>query len=133
MDIYSQKKRTQIMSRVRNKDSKIEVIFRKTLWKQKIRYRKNGSKYFGKPDIILRKYKTVIFIDSCFWHCCTEHGTMPKTKRNFWKKKFARNVERDKEVSQHYRKIGWKIFRIWEHQLKDHEKIISKIVAKLPT
>ncbi|MEK7089159.1 MAG: very short patch repair endonuclease [Patescibacteria group bacterium] len=128
MDIYSKKKRSQIMSQIKNRDSKVEVLFRKELWKRGLRYRKNSKKYFGKPDIILFKHKTVIFIDSCFWHGCKKHGTLPKTRRYFWKRKLKRNVNRDKEVSKYYKKNRWKIFRIWEHDIKKNStKTITKI------
>lgn len=117
-DIFSKKKRSEIMSSIRSTDSIIEIQFRKELWKQGFRYRKNSTKYFGKPDLALPKYKTVIFIDSCFWHGCKKHGSIPQTRRKFWDAKIARNKERDKEVSKYYKKQGWKIFRIWEHDLK---------------
>jgi len=117
-DIFSKKKRSEIMSKVKNKGSKIEVAFQKKLWAEGFRYRKNSAKYFGKPDIVLPKYQTVIFIDSCFWHGCKKHVTMPKTRKDFWVQKIERNKERDKEVSRYYKKNEWKIFRIWEHDLK---------------
>jgi len=117
-DIVSKKKRSEIMSRIKNKDSKIEVSFRKELWKQGFRYSKNSTKYFGKPDILLLKHKTVIFIDSCFWHGCKKHCRIPSVRKKYWTEKITRNKERDKEVSKYYKKQGWKIFRIWEHNLK---------------
>lgn len=117
-DIVSKKKRSEIMSRIKNKDSKIEVLFRKELWRQGFRYRKNSTKYFGKPDIVLPKYKTVIFIDSCFWHGCKRHCRIPTVRKKYWTEKITRNRERDKEVSRHYKKQDWKILRIWEHNLK---------------
>jgi len=126
-DIFSKKKRSEIMSKVRSKDSKIEIEFRKKLWKAGFRYRKNSTKYFGKPDIVLPKYKTVIFIDSCFWHGCKKHGTMPQTRKKFWETKIERNKERDKEVNRYYRKADWKIFRIWEHDLKMIDKSAEKL------
>jgi DNA mismatch endonuclease (patch repair protein) len=114
-DIFSKKKRSEIMSRVRSRDSKIETEFRKKLWRAGFRYSKNSTKYFGKPDLVLPKYKTVIFIDSCFWHGCKKHGSMPQTRKKFWKNKIERNKERDKEVNRCYKKLGWSIFRIREH------------------
>lgn len=120
------------MSKVKNKDSKIEIALRKELWKEGYRYRKNSTKYFGKPDIVLPKYKTVIFVDSCFWHGCKKHGSMPATRTDFWKKKIARNKERDKEVNRHYKKEGWQVIRVWEHKLKkDFNKTFSDINKKL--
>jgi len=117
-DIFTKKKRSEVMSKVKNKGSKIEVDFQKKLWGAGFRYRKNSTKYFGKPDIVLPKYKTVIFIDSCFWHGCKKHGTIPETRKNFWLQKIERNKARDKEVTKYYKKVGWKIFRVWEHDLK---------------
>lgn len=128
MDTVSKKKRSEIMSQVKSRDSKIEISFRKKLWKLGFRYRKNSSKYFGKPDIVLPKYKTVIFIDSCFWHGCKKHCRIPTARKSYWTEKIARNIVRDKEVSKYYKNQGWKIFRIWEHDLP---KGIPKIIANL--
>ena len=120
------------MSKVKNKDSKIEIALRKALWKEGYRYRKNSTKYFGKPDIVLPKYKTVIFVDSCFWHGCKKHGSMPATRTEFWEKKITRNKERDKEVNRHYKKEGWQVIRVWEHDLNRmaqeyYQKVVQKI------
>ena len=120
-DIVSKKKRSEIMSNVKSKGSKIEVFFRKALWKKGFRYSKNSSKYFGKPDIVLLKHKTVIFIDSCFWHGCKKHCRIPSVRKKYWTAKIVRNKKRDKEVSKHYKKQGWKIFRIWEHDFKNNK------------
>jgi len=117
MDTVSKKKRSEIMSRVKSKNSKIETLFRKELWKAGLRYRKNSGRYFGKPDIVLPKYKTVIFVDSCFWHGCKKHCRIPTARRKYWMAKIERNTARDKEVSKHYGEQGWKIFRVWEHNI----------------
>lgn len=127
-DIFSKEKRSDIMSKVRSKDSKIEIIFRKALWKEGFRYRKNCKNYFGKPDLVLKKYKTVVFIDSCFWHGCKKHGTLPKTNKKFWINKINANKNRDKMVTKYYRKNNWKIIRIWEHEItKKLDVTIDKI------
>lgn len=119
------------MSKVRSKDSKIEIEFRKNLWRAGFRYSKNSSKYFGKPDLALPKYKTVIFIDSCFWHGCKKHGSIPQTRKKFWETKIERNRQRDKKVNRHYKKTGWKVIRIWEHDLKKNFKKIIERSKKL--
>lgn len=132
-DIVSKEKRSEIMSRVKSKDSKIEILFRKKLWATGIRYRKNVKNYFGKPDIVIKKNKTVIFIDSCFWHGCKKHFRLPEQNKKYWVKKIKRNKERDKEVSVFYKKIGWRIIRIWEHQLrtpKFYGKWVSRILYR---
>ena len=118
MDTVSKKKRSEIMSRVKSRDSKMEIAFRKELWRRGFRYRKNSGKYFGKPDIVLPKHATVFFIDSCFWHGCKKHCRLPTTRAKFWKEKIERNKRRDKVVNRHYKKEGWQIIRIWEHDLK---------------
>ncbi len=117
-DIFSKKKRSEIMSKVKSKNTKIEIEFRKAFWKEGFRYRKNPSGYFGKPDLASKKNKTVIFIDSCFWHGCKKHCRLPSTRKNYWLPKIERNKQRDKEVIRHYKKLGWKIIRIWEHDMK---------------
>ena len=132
MDTVSKKKRSEIMSRVKDRDCKIEGSFRKQLWGKGFRYLKNSSKYFGKPDIALPKYRTVIFIDSCFWHGCKRHCRIPSVRKDYWTQKIARNVTRDKEVVRHYKKQGRKIFRIWEHELKkDPQRAIRRIEKAL--
>ena len=129
-DTVSKKKRSEIMFNVKSKDSKIEVLFRKALWKKGLRYSKNSSKYFGKPDVVLLKYKTAIFLDSCFWHGCKRHCRIPTVRKKYWVAKMARNKERDKEVSRYYKKKGWKIFRIWEHNLEKENLIVDILKIK---
>lgn len=118
MDTVSKQKRSEIMSHVKSKDSKIEILFRKELWKSGLRYRKNSSKYFGKPDIVLPKYKSVVFVDSCFWHGCKKHCRLPAVREKFWTMKINGNKRRDEKVNQFYKKMDWQIIRIWEHDLK---------------
>ena len=126
-DTVSKRKRSEIMRAVRSKDSNIEVDFRKAIWKAGFRYRKNPTKYFGKPDIVLSKHKTVIFIDSCFWHGCIKHCRIPGTNKKYWVNKIERNKKRDKKVNKYYKKLSWKIIRIWEHNIKDTPKMFHRI------
>jgi len=119
------------MSKIKSKDTKIEILFRKALWKKGFRYSKSSNKYFGKPDLVLPKYKTVIFIDSCFWHNCPKHGYLPKSNLKYWKQKIERNKERDKEVNCHYKKADWKVIRVWEHKIKKIDSVIKEIKTKI--
>lgn len=131
-DTVSKKKRSEIMSTVKSKDTKIEIVFRKALWQKGVKYRKNSPKYFGKPDLVLKKYKIVIFIDSCFWHGCKKHCRIPSTRKNYWENKIKRNKERDKEVNKYYKTKGWILFRFWEHEiLKSLDKTIESILIKI--
>lgn len=130
-DRVSPEKRSEIMSRIRDRDSKIEVRFRKALWKLGYRYRKNVSKYFGKPDVVLKSRKIVIFVDSCFWHGCQAHCRMPTSRKQYWKKKIDRNKMRDKEVTKYYEYTGWKMYRIWEHDIDaNFQLIVSRWKAR---
>lgn len=113
--------------------SMLENAITKALWRKGFRFRKN-AKMFGKPDISIKKYKIVIFIDSCFWHCCPIHGNMPKSNQEYWTKKLARNVSRDKEVNQYYQENGWKVMRIWEHEFKqDFDAAVDSIADFIKT
>ncbi|CDE59149.1 dNA mismatch endonuclease patch repair protein Vsr [Fusobacterium sp. CAG:439] len=111
------------MRAIQSRGTKIEVLVCKALWNNGIRYRKNVKTLPGKPDIAIKKSKIVIFLDSCFWHKCPLHFKRPKSNLDYWDKKIARNVERDKEVNNFYIENSWHILRIWEHQLNNKEEI----------
>lgn len=129
MDNITKVERSLIMSKVKNKDTKLETSFRKLLWKEGIRYLKNNNKLFGRPDMVIKKKKVVIFIDSCFWHGCDKHLRMPKSNKKYWFKKIKRNKKRDNEVNIYYPQIGWRILRIWEHDLdRDIKDVINKTI-----
>ncbi|MBN8236414.1 very short patch repair endonuclease [Halobacillus kuroshimensis] len=125
MDNLTKEQRRKNMKNITSR-SKVEDRVSQELWRRGYRFRKNNKKLFGKPDISIKKYKVVIFIDSCFWHVCPEHSNMPSTNRDFWEKKLNRNVERDKEVNEYYKSQGWHIMRVWEHDLK--KKVFNQTV-----
>ncbi|MFC3418565.1 very short patch repair endonuclease [Salinicoccus hispanicus] len=127
-DVMSPEQRKRTMSRIRAQ-SKLENRITKALWAEGYRFRKNVRKLRGTPDIAIQKYKVVIFIDSCFWHVCPEHGNWPKSNQEFWNQKLARNMERDRSVdAHHYHDREWHIMRLWEHEFKnDFERSIKKI------
>lgn len=110
--------------------SKLEDIVSSKLWKRGYRVRRNTSDLMGKPDFSIKKYKIVIFIDSCFFHCCPLHGNMPKSNIDYWKRKLERNTERDREVNKFYKENGWKILRIWEHEVKQDLNATTNKIAK---
>jgi DNA mismatch endonuclease, patch repair protein len=121
--------RSKIMSSIRAV-SKLESLVTHELWKKGYRFRRNVRGMIGTPDIAIKKYKVVIFIDSCFWHFCPIHGRLPKSNIDFWKKKLERNQERDKEYTQYYLQRRWHIMRIWEHEIrKDFDNTIDKIAT----
>ncbi len=100
-DVLTKEQRRKNMQAIKSK-SKLEDKVTKELWRRGYRFRKNTRNLFGKPDISIKKYKVVIFIDSCFWHSCPIHGNSPKTNSEFWIKKLNRNRERDEEVNRYY-------------------------------
>ncbi len=124
MDVLTTKQRHKNMAAIHSKNTKPEMIVRKYLWKQGFRYRLYNYRLPGKPDIVLKKYKTCIFVNGCFWHghenC--KYASMPKTNTEFWEKKIERNRQRDVEEQQQLAKMGWHCIVIWECELKPKKK-----------
>ena len=107
------------MSRVRSRGNKgTEVALAKLFRRHKITGWRRNQKIFGKPDFVFPKVKLAVFVDGCFWHGCPKHATQPKSNRAFWKKKFARNIARDRLVNRALRRANWRVLRIWEHTLR---------------
>ena len=119
-DIQTPLQRHNTMSAIRGKNTKPEMIVRRGLWKRGFRYRLNYKRLPGHPDLVLRKYKTCIFINGCFWHghegC--KYYTVPKTNTEFWVNKVQRNKERDERVKHELNAMGWNCITVWECELK---------------
>ena len=132
MDVLTSEQRRINMQHIHSKDTTPEVLLRHELWKKKIRYRKNYKKLPGKPDIVLTKYKIAIFVDGDFWHARGHEenpGEQVADNREFWMKKLARNVERDKEVNDALLAEGWLVLRFWEGDIrKDLDGCVKKIM-----
>ena len=120
MDVHSKKIRSYNMSKVKSKSTKPEEIVRKFLFSEGFRYRKNDKNLPGTPDIVLPKYKTVIFVNGCFWHIHEDCDSFswPSTNFKFWKDKLTANVERDKRNQEILREKGWIVLIVWECELK---------------
>ena len=120
MDKLSKEERSANMSKIRGISTKPEIIVRKYLFSKGLRFRNNDKRYPGKPDIVLPKYKTVVFINGCFWHChegCKDFS-LPKSNIDFWQTKLVGNVKRD-EVNYSKLKDGcWHVIVVWECELK---------------
>lgn len=118
-DVLTKEQRHLNMSHIHGKDTKPEEIIRKYLFSRGYRYRKNDSRYPGKPDVVLPKYHTAIFAHGCFWHrhpgC--RYATTPATNSEFWQKKFDQNVARDKKVQEQLKADGWNVIVVWECEL----------------
>ena len=124
MDVHDKETRSFNMSRIKSTNTKPEEEVRKFLFAKGFRYRKNQLSLPGKPDIVLPKYKTCIFINGCFWHkhegC--KYFVWPKNNAEFWKEKITRNVIRDEQVYEKLRILGWNVMVIWECELKKGKK-----------
>lgn len=120
MDVHDKKTRSYNMSQIKGKNTKPEELVRKYLFSQGFRYRKNDRQLPGSPDIVLPKYKTVIFINGCFWHghegC--KHFVWPKSNEEFWKNKIQTNISRDKKKITALESLGWNVIVVWECELK---------------
>lgn len=121
------------MSRIKGKDTKPEIIVRSMLHRAGFRFRKNVADLPGKPDIVLPKYKTIIFVHGCFWHQhkgCSK-CKIPKSKVEFWTEKLGKNVIRDKKHKKNLKKLGWKVIYVWECELKNFEAIEKNLPKKI--
>ncbi|MGI6816320.1 MULTISPECIES: very short patch repair endonuclease [Bacteroidales] len=120
MDTVSKKKRSEIMSHITGKETKPEIIVRKYLFAQGLRYRKNVKQLPGTPDIVIHKYKATIFVNGCFWHghenC--KFSRLPSTNVAYWENKIYANIERDKRKISELENLGYKVLIIWQCQLK---------------
>ena len=130
-DVHTPKQRSYNMSCIRGTNTKPEELVRKYLFSQGFRYRKNDARLPGKPDIVLPKYKTVIFVNGCFWHAhegC-KYFVWPKNNADFWKKKIEGNIQRDRCNYRLLTQQGWKIIVVWECELK--KKVVEQTLEKL--
>ncbi|MCT3639109.1 very short patch repair endonuclease [Elizabethkingia anophelis] len=134
-DVHSREVRSFNMSRIKGKDTKPEMLVRKFLFAEGFRYRLHDKKLPGKPDVILPKYKTVIFVNGCFWHghqnC--KYFVVPKTRTEWWLNKINTTIANDKKVVESLQNDGWKTIVIWECELKKEksENTLSELIKKI--
>lgn len=124
-DTLSQNRRSKLMSRVRAKDTKPELLVRKVLTKQGFRYRLHRTDLPGKPDVVIPRLGVALFVHGCFWHrhTCPKGTTMPQDNGEFWRTKLARNVERDMRNQNALRQLGWKVVVVWECEMRDPDRL----------
>ena len=117
-DVFTKAKRSEVMSRIRGQGNQdTELVLVKLLRQHHITGWRRNQKVFGKPDFLFRRNRLAVFVDGCFWHGCPRCYRRPASNRKFWDAKLARNRERDREVARELRRLGWRVVRIWEHDL----------------
>ena len=117
-DVFTKAKRSAVMSRIRGRGNKeTEIALMKLLRRHHVTGWRRNQNVFGRPDFLFRRNRLALFVDGCFWHGCPKHCKIPAGNRAFWKKKFAANKTHDRRVNRELRKIGWRVIRIWEHDL----------------
>ena len=129
VDSLSQEKRSWNMSRIKNRDTKPELIVRSLLHRKGYRFRLHRKDLPGRPDIVLPRFNTIIFVNGCFWHRHEDcrYAYNPKTRVDFWQEKFRQNVERDQKVHNQLLKLGWKVHVVWECETRKPELLIRKL------
>lgn len=122
MDIWSKEKRSEVMSKIRSKNTKPERALRSWFYSNGLRFRLHRKDLPGKPDIVFTKYKTVVFVHGCFWHyhkACRE-GRIPGTNSKYWEEKLLTNIQRDERHQLMLKELGWKVIVVWECEINNH-------------
>jgi DNA mismatch endonuclease (patch repair protein) len=133
MDIWTKKKRSEVMSHIRSKNTKPELILRSLVHSLGFRYRLHCSGLPGSPDLVFRKFRTVIFVHGCFWHLhkgCRD-GTIPKTQADAWSVKLLNNVRKDKLHMRRLRRMGWRVLTIWECQIEKQIGLVKDRITRV--
>ncbi len=133
-DVLTKAGRSTLMGRVRSAgNASTEQRLVRLLGKHRITGWQRGALLPGKPDFVFRAAKVAVFVDGCFWHGCPRHARTPNTRVVFWKAKLARNAQRDREVRSALRKRGWRVLRIWEHELaqRNEAQLLRRILAAI--
>lgn len=134
-DKFTKETRSYVMSRIRGKDTKPEILVRSYLFSKGLRFRKNDRRYPGSPDVVLPKYNTVVFVHGCFWHLhegC-KYAQMPKSNVDYWEKKLYGNRERDEHNQKELEEMGWNVITVWECELKKdrREKTLEYLFTQI--
>ncbi|WP_031597636.1 very short patch repair endonuclease [Ferrovum myxofaciens] len=127
-DVFTKAKRSEVMSRIRGSGNKgTELALAKLFRKHGVTGWRRNQPLFGKPDFTFRRQRIIVFVDGCFWHGCPKHCSMPANNRGFWENKLTANKERDRLVTQTLRKQGWRVIRVWEHDLAVNDALTLKL------
>ena len=131
-DIFTKAKRSAVMSRIRgrgNKDTELALI--RVMRGNSIKGWRRNHGIHGKPDFVFSRARLAVFVDGCFWHQCPLHSRVPANNHDFWVRKLARNKERDRLVNRLLRKAGWRVIRIWEHELaRKNDSVVARRIQR---
>jgi DNA mismatch endonuclease, patch repair protein len=134
VDVFSKRKRSQVMSRIRSRDTTPELTVRSTLHRLGYRFRVHAARLPGRPDVVLPRYKAVIFVHGCFWHrhrgC--QFAYTPKTRTKFWLDKLNGNVTRDAKIRYQLRRMGWQVITVWECDIRKPRRLVQQLLNALP-
>lgn len=133
MDHLTPEARSANMAKVKSKDTRPELIVRRTLHAMGYRFRLHRKDLAGRPDVVLTRLRTVVFVHGCYWHrhAGCSRATTPETRRDFWQAKFDRTVERDRDQVEHLRAAGWNVLVVWECETRDRIKLNAMLYDKL--
>ena len=132
-DVFTKSKRSEVMSRIRGRGNKdTELALAKILRANRITGWRRNQKLFGKPDFVFKRARLALFVDGCFWHGCPKHATKPKNNRAFWQRKLSANKQRDALVTRMLRRAGWRVLRVWEHELAKIKTLSTPHPGPLP-
>jgi DNA mismatch endonuclease (patch repair protein) len=127
-DVFSPAKRSEIMGRVKSRGNQATELRLISIFRDhKITGWRRRAKIFGSPDFVFCRARLAVFVDGCFWHGCPVHGSIPATNREFWETKLERNLRRDQSVTDTLSAKGWRVLRIWQHELRDPEQIGARL------
>ena len=132
-DVFTKSKRSEVMSRIKGRNTKPELAVRSLLHRMGYRFQLHRADLPGKPDIVLPRYKTVIFVHGCFWHRHKEcrFAYTPKSRTDFWLKKLESNVVRDQLVKADLERLGWRVITVWECELRESDQLAGRMDAFL--
>jgi len=127
-DVFTKAKRSEVMSRIRGRGNKdTEIVLARLFRAEGITGWRRHTAIVGRPDFAFRRQRVAVFVDGCFWHGCPKHSNVPANNRAFWTKKLTGNLSRDRLVTRTLRKEGWRVVRIWEHELKKPARVLARI------
>lgn len=133
MDTVTRERRSEIMRKVRSRDTRPELQLRRGIHREGFRYRLHDLKLPGKPDLVFPRYRLAVFVNGCFWHGheCARGARVPTTNTRYWEQKIARNKQRDEETYRRLRKRGWRVIIVWECDLSEGRRAVLRRLRKL--